>query len=402
MAHHEQVSKTHGLYQTKANTSQNVVKALNNHRLVISQPCSLSSQVVFQVPNDSFIGTIALNVQMPATGVNQYLVPQFLANAVKSIRVRLGGSSEEIYLPHREIFFWQMSQCLSYQKQVEYTNCVGGALVGASAAAQNFYLILNLLSFSGLAKRVNLCAYMMQSPIQIVIEWAPLADVVKGSAAASYSPNFTCNMIVSQMVPYADEGIIKLSANQSYTHHFRRPFLLAPIATTASTSQQTINITGIPAGLCSSVLCYAVKQTDLDNGSYQYARRLDNLALLLNGSILHNYVGAGTPTGFNAYDVLNLPNTGGVTQALINWNNALVNATATVPYYMMLMGAESFPENMSDKERVSNGISLASQTLQLRFNQESADIYQVFVVLFLEYKIDIYGNGSVQIAPVMN
>jgi hypothetical protein len=203
------------------------------------------------------------------------------------------------------------------------------------------------------------------------------------------------------MVPFSNNGLIKLGPNNSYTHHFRRPFVLAPQSTAATTDKQTINIQGIPAGQVSSILVYAVKQTDVAAGSYQYARPLNNLQLLLNGTVLHNYVGDTTQDGYNAYDVLNLPNTSGVTTVTVNVNNSGANATAQASYYMLLMGAQSFPELMQEKDHISNGISLASQTLQLSFNQSVADACWIYVVLNLEYKIDIYGNGGVQIAPVM-
>jgi hypothetical protein len=397
---HEQVKKIHGLYQNQENTTQNNIQALNNHRIVVSQPCALGGQTVFQIPNDSFLGTIALSFKMSATTANQYLCPQFAVNAVKSLRVRFSGS-EEVYLPHKDIFFWQISQCLSAKKQEQYLGCVG-KLVPASSPAPTFYLILNLASFSGLSKRINYPSYLNQSPIQLVVEWASLSELVFGSAASSYSPNFTCNLIASQMVPFSDKGVIKLGPNNSYTHHWRRPFSLAPITTTATTDQQTINIQGIPAGLINSILIYAVKTSDEAVGSYQYARPLNNLALLLNGTVLHNYVGELTQDGFNAYDVLSLPNTGGITQALINYNNSGTNAQATVPYYLIMMGANGFPENPSNEDHISNGVSLASQTLQLRFNQASSDVHAIHVVLFLEYKMDIYGNGQIQISPVMD
>lgn len=397
---HDQVSKVHGLYQTKANTHQNVVKALNNHRLIISQPCSLGAQTIFQIPNDSLLSTIVLNVKMSATIANQSLIPQFLMNAVKSARVRFSGS-EEVYLSHQEFFFYQMSQCASYQKQVEYIGGLG-KYIPASSSAPSFYMVLNLFSFSGLAKRIAFPAMLLQSPIQLVIEWNSLANVVKGSASSSYNPNFTGNLIVNQMVPYSNEGLVKLDANTKYTHHFKRPFSLAPIATTGTIDQQTINIQGVPAGLVSSILVYCVEQADETAGNYQYAKRLDNVQLLLNSVVLHNYLGDGTLDGYNAYDIANLCNTAGVTQALVNYISGGANAQAVVPYYMLLMGAESFPENMSDKERISNGISLASQTLQLKFNQSTANASNIHVVLFLEYKMDIYGNGAVQISPVMD
>ena len=297
-----------------------------------------------------------------------------------------------------------MAQCLSKGKQDEYIGCTGRFFPASTNQTIYCYCILNIMSFSGLSRRVPFAMSLMNQPLQLLIDFNAKANIVFGSSASSYSNTFTCNLIAKQFVPYPtdkENDIKRLAPNEKYTFHFRRIFGLAPITVANTTAQQTVSILGVPAGLVNAVQVHCVSDADEANGNWQLTRTLNNLALLLNSSVLHNYVGGQTLDGQNAYDCLSLVNTSGVTNAVVNYNNGGSNGTSVAPYYMFLLGATSFPEQQMDHEHVSHGISLSAQVLQCRFNLASAAASKLYVNLILEYAAEIYPDGSVVIKPVM-
>ena len=155
----------------------------------LSSP-QFGAQSTIIIPNGSFVQTLTLHLELPALPANAVLNRGWAFAAVQSISFLMGSSNvPQITIQGQTIYQLMMAQCESVLKRSEMLALAGQETFGPTASNISADLILPL-PFSVFAGKDSPFPYdtnLLQNPITVNIQLAPLNAFCSGIGAASWN-----------------------------------------------------------------------------------------------------------------------------------------------------------------------------------------------------------------------
>ena len=147
------------------------------------------AQSTILIPNGSFVQTLSLHLELPPLLANMVLNRGWGFAAIQSISFLMGSSNvPQITIQGQTIYQLMMAQCESVLKRSEMLALAGQETFGPTAGNVSCDLILPL-PFSVFAGKDSPFPYdtnLLQNPITINIQLAPLSAFCSGVGAASW------------------------------------------------------------------------------------------------------------------------------------------------------------------------------------------------------------------------
>ncbi len=299
----------YGLYYNSINTlvaASQVTFTQGRYKQSLSSP-QFGAQSTIIIPNGSFVSTITLHLEMPALLPNMVLNRGWGFAAIQSISFLMGSSNvPQITIQGQTIYQLMMAQCEGVLKRSEML-ALGGQETFGPAAAQYCDLIIPL-PFSVFAGKDSPFPYdtnLLQNPITINIQLAPLTSFCSGVGVPSYAERGFSKAEVSLKLGdmlNKDAGLRRrMQENpdliygypfnhfQSYQAAFRSPM--------PGTSRVTINLLGfinadllgIVIGVQQSIRQTAARTNDIINPLIY--EEVADVELKFNGLIMHSTTG---------------------------------------------------------------------------------------------------------------
>ena len=382
----------------------------NRFTVALSSKSFGSTSVVNYNPEQG-LGDIVLTLQLPdssgAAYTNAALDAGFAYRAVKSLGIRIGGSSL-YYWTGSQLAIEVISDCEDSVKRdamfqlggVKSDNCATDFAAGGNSALRTAYLYIKCPwnSPSQQEKPVPLPTDLLTQPVQFLIQLATANEIFtpNGNGPMSGLPTeFALAEMCFRQIHMQDAGMLLARRENMNEKAYSLPLrYFAQTVFQANVPAQStqelgnpvqINLTGFRQGQIGEIVLYMVRNADIANGCGLRLQPMSNVRLLINGLVYYD-----SRAGSN--EIWSLVER----KTPANWNYLQAGEadSLTAPYVVIPFGQKF--DVLTGDSVVRSGYPIMNSVVNLSFTVSAAS---TAYTLFAEYRYNsnlLFSKGSAE------
>lgn len=395
-------------YYGESNQSKQAYPAVVNTRFVQNFTNLGAGSSQFVVSPNGGVSDIILQMVTPASAGGNYTLLALSQGWGYSIINRLSiryGSSAQYFFSGPQMYLQNLIDCENSAKSDAVSVLGGQALQGAACggAVANVYLKLPHNSIRANGKPLPFPTDLLVQPIVITVELFALRDIMTnqgGSLSTAPTALASAQMQVKQemLTDTSDTLARRVDMNtHAYTfplQYFAQQETQVQVTSSASSLQQSVNLTGFRAGEVRSILLWltpAGNASTAGSGSFQPLvwSSLANVTLTYNGEIFSRFDTSG-------YQLWNLSENEKVSAFTMVSQNAGSVGVTTAPSYWVELPFAQVSKEWDREGKFVHGKPILNAVVNLQFDVPTLSTSFILHAMYLYNASLLCSRGSAE------